>query len=43
MNDLIARLHAVVFQPANFDSVDLLAARPIVDLDTLFTPPFSVR
>jgi hypothetical protein len=30
-------------QPANFDNIEMLAARPVVDLDTLFVPPFSVR
>jgi hypothetical protein len=31
-------------QPVHFDSnISLLPARAVVDLDTLFTPPFSVR
>jgi hypothetical protein len=30
-------------QPANFDNISLLSARPTVDLDILFAPPFSVR
>jgi hypothetical protein len=30
-------------QPASFDNIDLVPARPVVDLDTLFTPPLSVR
>ena len=30
-------------QPANFDNISLLPARAVVDFDTLFTPPFSVR
>jgi hypothetical protein len=29
--------------PVNFDNIELVTARPVVDLDMLFTPPFSVR
>jgi hypothetical protein len=29
--------------PANLGNISLLPARAVVDLDTLFTPPFSVR